>query len=129
MVRRVPLFTKCGECDRLREAVRVDATQETDTTEFLSNLDAHNTFFAEERRTYSMNMELPKSDPGCYIYLVVDGADHANFSLPHFTTHTIDERVHGLPVHIIGLLLHASVSQFRLFTMTDGHATGANHVI
>lgn len=33
-VRKVPLLTKCGDFERLCEALRVAATQGTDTTEF-----------------------------------------------------------------------------------------------
>lgn len=32
-------------------------------------------------------------------------------------------------MHVIGVLMHAAVSQLMLLTMTDDHATGANHVI
>lgn len=51
------------------------------------------------------------------------------FYLPHFTTHTKDERGHGLSVHLIVLLLRAEVSQLRLLTVPNDHDIGANHVI
>lgn len=57
------------------------------------------------------------------------GADKTKFPMPHFITNIKDERGHGLTVHLIGLLVHATASQLRLFIMTYDHATGANHII
>lgn len=76
-----------------------------------------------------MKTELAKSETGFYINFIVDVADQTKFSLPHFSTHTEDECGHDLTVHITGVLLYASLSQMRLFTIADDHSTSANHVI
>lgn len=128
-VRKVPKFTKCSECERFRTALQKAATDGTDTKLLLAQRDAHVTFVAEERRYYRMKTEMAKGDPGDYLSLAIDGADQKNYTLPHFSTHTKDERGHGLAVHLVGVLIHASISQLRLFTMTDEHATGSNHIV
>lgn len=57
-VRNEPLFKKCGEFERLSEALHAASTQERDITEFLSQKDSHNTFVVEKGRTWRLITEL-----------------------------------------------------------------------
>lgn len=61
--------------------------------------------------------------------VVVDGADQMKFELCDLRTHTKAELGHEISVHFVGVMIHAVVSNLRLFTMTDEHATVANHMI
>lgn len=61
--------------------------------------------------------------------MVADVAHEPKFALPLFTTRVKDQRDHGVSVHMIGIPCHLQANSLRLFTMTDEHATGANHII
>lgn len=49
--------------------------------------------------------------------------------LPLFVTLTKDQRGHEFRIHLIGSLEHALACQLRLYTMTDNHPTGLNHIL
>lgn len=98
------LLTKCGECERLHEALLVGATQGTETTEFksvhpssakdtkdasrrdknlLSRRDAYFASVVEEGCTCRMKTELVKSEHGSCMSLFIDSDDRSTFSFPH----------------------------------------------
>lgn len=60
--------------------------------------------------------------------MIVDRDDQSKFAMAFFTYRVKYQRSHGLPVHLIGLLRHLQVNKLRVFTMTDVHMTGANHI-
>lgn len=65
------------------------------------------------------------------IILSVDGGGRCRpdqILVPHFTTSVKDQRVHGIAVHLIGLLRHGAINRMRLITMTDYRPSGANHI-
>ena len=128
-VRRESRFTKCGTCERLRSALADAIRKGIPTDDLKKEKLAHNQFIAMERREYLRKAEMAMLQPSKYISIVVDGADQSAFSLPHFVTKTKETRGEGLKVHLIGLLQHLSVNKLSLFTMTDDHDTGANHII
>lgn len=64
-----------------------------------------------------------------YISLFVDVTGYSKYALPHFTTHTEHERGHGLYLHLVGVLIHAPVGQYRLITVSTNDNTGSKHVI
>lgn len=61
--------------------------------------------------------------------LVIKRADQTKSTVPRFATPSMDQRWHGLQIHIIGVLDHALVCHLRLFTMTKNHSTCAIHVV
>lgn len=128
-VRKSTRFTKCSTCEQITAALREATRGGVQTDAILRGKAIHLDFIARERREYRRKCELAILYPTSYLSLVVDGADQTKFSLPHFTTSVKDQRGHGLAVHLIGLLRHAALNRLRLFTMTDEHASGANHIV
>lgn len=128
-VRKTSRFTKCTTCEHLRSAMvnAVRAGQPTD--ELLIQKRVHNEFVTRERREYCRKKEQAILRPKDFLSIIIDGADQTAFSIPHFTTSTKDQRGHGLKVHLIGLLKHGATNQLHLYTMTENHETGSNHIV
>ena len=61
--------------------------------------------------------------------IVVDGADQSAYSLPHFTFSVKEQRGLGMKVHLIGLIQHSRKNTLHLYTMTDEHRKGSNHIV
>ncbi len=128
-VRQDTRFTKCTTCERLRSA-KADAIRRGLPTDHIKKEQSeHNDFIAMERREYVRKAELAMLRPSKFLSIVVDGADQSAYSLPHFVTKVKDGRGQGLKVHLIGVLQHLSLNHLRLYTMTDDHQTGANHIV
>lgn len=128
-VRRDTRFTKCSTCERLRDALEEAIRLGQPTDELKKQKKEHNEFVALERREYKRKCELAILRPSEYLSFIIDGADQSAFTLPHFVTKIKDSRGHGLKVHLIGVLQHCSINKLTLFTMTDDHQSGANHII
>ncbi len=128
-VRQDTRFTKCSTCERLRSALSTAIRKSLPTDEIRKEKTGHNEFIAMERREYLRKAELAMLRPSKYLSVVIDGADQSAYSLPHFVTKVKDVRGQGLKVHLIGVLQHLSMNRLRLFTMTEDHQTGANHIV
>lgn len=128
-VRKSSRFSICSTCERLRSSLERAITDGLSTEDLKREKFSHNRFIERERLEYRNKCEEASLNPEKYISLVIDGADQSKFSLPHFMTPTKEERGHGLAVHLIGVLRHLPVNKLHLFTMTDNHKTGANHII
>ncbi len=59
----------------------------------------------------------------------MDGADQRAYGLPHFITKTKEQKGLTLQVKVIGLLEHGVRNWLHLYTMTEEHETGANHIV
>lgn len=128
-VRQETRFTKCGTCERLRAALAEAIRRGLPTDDIKKEKTAHNDFVALERREYMRKAELAMLRPSQYLSFVIDGADQSAYTLPHFVTKTKDSRGNGLKVHLIGVLQHLSINKLSLYTMTENHKTGANHIV
>lgn len=128
-VRKATRFTKCSLCERLRDELADSLKRGLDTTSVMEQKRAHNSFVQRERQEYTRKKELAILRPADFLSVVIDGADQKAYSLPHFITSVKDQRGHGLKIHLIGVLQHLSPNQLRLFTMSDEHETGSNHVV
>ena len=89
----------------------------------------HYDLVAKERQAYKMNKDKSLLNPSEYMSIVVDGADQSAFGLPHFVNITKDTRGHALKIKLIGVMEHSATGRVGLYTMTEDHETGANHVI
>jgi len=122
-------FTKCSTCERLRyamaDAVRKGIPTYSLKTEHASYLD----FITMERREYLLKAELAMIRPSKYLSFVVDGADQSASALPHFITKVKGSNGDGLKVHLIAVLQHLTVNQLSLYTMTNDHDKGSNHIV
>lgn len=128
-VRKASRFTKCGTCERLRSALQQAVSRRLSTHDLLVEKAEHLSFVNRERREYKRKSELAALYPTEYLSVVIDGADQSAFALPHFVHKVKDSRGHGIRVHLIGLLQHEKENRLHLFTMTDEHETGSNHMI
>lgn len=86
-------------------------------------------FVAVERQEYKLKAELGSLRPSEYLSICVDGADQSAFSLPHFVQSVKDDRGHGLKVSLVGILQHGQPNKLNLFTMTENHEKGSNHIV
>lgn len=128
-VRRAIRFTKCATCERIRTALLDATSRNLSTDDLLLEQSKHLEFIYNERLEYKSKVELAKLKPLEYLSIVVDGADQSAYSLPHFIFDVKDQRGLGIKVHLIGLLHHAQQSILQLYTMTDEHKKGSNHII
>ena len=128
-IRQNTRFTKCNTCERLRSA-KAEAIRKGLPTDHIKREQAvHNEFIAKERREYLRKAELAMLHPSRYLSVVIDGADQSAYSIPHFITKLKTSKGEGLKVHLIGALQHLPLNRLRLFTMTDDHETGSNHIV
>ena len=128
-VRKCSRFKKCSLCEQLRSALEEARKAGKVTEELLAQKESHHAFIARERQEYFRKQVLADRHPQKYLSVAIDGADQSAFCLPHFCNGIKDSRGHGMKVHLIGLLRHQKKNHLRLFTMTDNHSTGANHII
>ena len=128
-VRKTTRFTKCGICERIRVALLDATARNLKTDAIIKQHSDHLQFIKNERLEYKAKVELSKLKPLEYLSIVVDGADQSAFALPHFMVSVKDQRGLGLKVHLIGLLQHAHQSVLELYTMTDEHKKGSNHIV
>lgn len=128
-VRRSTRFTICDECERLREALRKAISDNMSTADIRRQKRTHIDYITEERLCYQMKRDRSRLQNSEYCSIIVDGADQSAFGLPHFTTTTKSQRGHALKVKLVGLLEHNIENRLFLFTMTEEHQTGANHIV
>ena len=128
-VRKRSRFTKCTKCEQLRSAMEAALIKNQPTDDIRSEQMNHLEFVACERREYMKKVELAILRPAKYLSAIIDGADQHDFSLPHFVTKIKEARGNGMRTHLIGALRHSSNKALRLYTMSDDHATGSNHIV
>ena len=128
-VRKATRFTKCATCERIRKALLDAIARNLPTDDILQEQAAHHEFIYNERLEYKSKTELAKLRPLEYLSIVVDGADQSAYVLPHFVFDIKGVNGFGMKVHLIGLLQHAQRHVLNLFTMTDEHQKGSNHII
>lgn len=128
-IRKVTKFTKCATCESFKDAFEKAGKNVKRVGELQVARKAHYDHVACERQAYLMNQENAKLNPSDYMSIAIDGADQSAFGLPHFVTITKDTKGHSLKVKLIGVLEHGMEKRVALYTMTEDHETGANHVI
>ena len=84
---------------------------------------------AVERMEYQKKRDRTRLDPSTYFYVIVDGADQSAYGLTHLTTKTKGTKGEIMKVHLIGALGHNVENILHLFTMTQEHETGSNHIV
>lgn len=82
-----------------------------------------------ERLEYKKRRDSAILNPLECVSLIVDGADQSAYGLPKFVVKTKVDRGHAIKVRLVGVLQHSVPNKLRLFTMTEEHRTGANHII
>lgn len=128
-VRKYSRFTKCSTCERLRAALGDAFCNRQETRILKDQKRLHHEFIRRERLEYQSKRERAILYPADYLSLVIDGADQSAFTLPHFAVKTKEQRGVGIKIHLIGVLQHRSLNRLSLYTMTDEHQTGSNHVV
>ncbi len=128
-VRKASRFTICDECEEIRAGLRNAVINGKSTVALLARADAHRKFIGDERLEYQKKKDRAKLDPSEYCSIIVDGADQQAFGIPHFITKTKNQKGFSLKVNLIGLLEHGISNNLYLYTMTEDHETGANHII
>lgn len=128
-VRRAHGFTVCDECEQLRKAHHDAIVKSLPTKHILEQKARHDAFISRERMAYTVKRDRARLEPSSYLSIIIDGADQSAFGLPHFVTSVKSARGHSLKVKLIGLLHHAIPNNLTLFTMTEDHETGANHIV
>lgn len=128
-VRKSSRFTVCDTCEEIRAALSQAIKNGQDTRSFVLRKTAHVQFIGKERMEYQQKKDKARLDPSYYCSIIVDGADQSAFGLPHFTTVTKSRTGHSLKVKLIGVLEHNIENNLHLYTMTQEHETGANHII
>ncbi len=122
-------FTTCERSGDLRRETRDAIINGRCTEDIRKQRKKHLNFIAAERLAYQTKKNRGRLQSSNYLSIIIDGADQSAFGLPHFTTTPKSQRDHALKVKLIGLLEHRLPNRLFLFTMTEDHATGANHVV
>lgn len=128
-VMRSQRFSICEECDRIRIALRETIVRGGCTDAVKSQREKHLKFIFRERLEYQMKKDQARLNSSKVCSIIIDGADESAFGLPHMTTKTKSQRGYTMKVKVVGLLEHRIENKITLFTMTEEHATGANHIV
>ncbi len=128
-VRRSSRFTVCDTCEQLRATLRETVLKGGDTSALKARTREHLKMVSDERMEYQMKRDRTRLEPSSYCSVIVDGADQSSYGLPHFTTKTKSTKGESLKVHLIGALEHNVENILHLFTMTQEHQTGSNHIV
>ena len=128
-VRKSSRFTICETCDKLKRALHEAVKRKELTVDIKRQINDHRDFVKYERMAYYLKRDRARQQPDLFCSCIVDGADQSAHGLPHFTTSTKNQRGISMKVKLIGLLEHNIPNILNLFTMTEEHQTGANHVI
>ncbi len=128
-VRKTSRFTICDECDKIRVGMRDALLKGKSLDAWRSRRATHMNTISDERLEYQKKRDRARLDPSKFCSIIVDGADQSAFGLPHFTTTTKDVKGLALKVKVVGVLEHLVENNLHLFTMTQEHSTGANHIV
>lgn len=122
-------FTMCDTCDQIKTSLRQCILEGHSTDELKAQRAEHVAFVSRERMAYQKKKDRARLRGSEFCSIIVDGADQSAFGLPHFTTTPKSQRGHALKVKLVGLLEHKLENQLYLYTMTQEHETGANHIV
>ena len=122
-------FTVCEKCDEIRRSMKDAIVNGKPTSALKEQRRNHLGFILNERIYYQKKKDRARLHSSEYCSIIIDGADQSAFGLPHFTTTPKIQRGHAMKLKLIGLLEHAIQNKLTFLTMTEEHATGANHVI
>lgn len=122
-------FTTCDTCDNIRAALRNQILSGNSTADLKQQRAEHLNFISRERMGYQQKKDRARLQGSEYCSVIVDGSDMSAFGLPHFITTPKSQRGHALKVKLIGLLEHKLENFLFLYTMTQEHETGANHIV
>lgn len=128
-IRKFSRFSKCAECDMLESAIREAIKNRESTDDLKRRKVLHSSRIKLERVAYSRKRDEAKLRPHQCVSVIIDGADQSAFGLPHFSTTTKDVTGHALKVRLIGLLEHSTPNRLHLYTLTEEHETGSNHIV
>ena len=128
-VRKVSRFTICDTCEEIRAAMREALLKGRDMDQLVSRRAAHLKIICDERMEYQKKRDRARLNPSEFCSIIVDGADQSAYGLPHFITKTKDQKGHALQLKLIGLLEHAVHNILHMYTMTEDHDTGSNHIV
>lgn len=128
-VRKTQRFTKCSECEFLRDQLQACGLNESRALPLRQRQKEHYNVIEAERREYRKKSEQSEREPNLYCSLIIDGADQSAFGLPHFTVSTKGDKGEKIKVKLIGALEHGKARKLSLFLMTDEFETGGNHII
>ena len=128
-VRRRHGFTMCDRCDELRKALHHAVIHSIPTNKIMEEKAAHIAFVNCERTAYALKRDRARLDPSSFLSVIIDGADQSAFGLPHFVTSVKSVRGHSIKVKLIGVIHHSIPNKIQLFTMTEDHETGSNHIV
>ena len=128
-VMRSHRFTICDTCDQLKAAFKERILSGHSTADLKQQRSEHTAFITKERIAYQLKKDRARLHPSECCSIIIDGADESAFGLPHFTTTPKSQRGHALKVKLVGLLHHKIDNKLYLYTMTQEHQTGANHII
>lgn len=90
---------------------------------------SHIYFIDWERREYRINSDLVALHPSTYVSIVFYVADQTSSSIPRLPTAVKDQIHHGIPVHLVGVLIQGVINKLRLFKMTKEHAKVSHHMM
>ena len=122
-------FTSCDRCDELRTALRDHIMTAKSTATLNVSRKEHLDFIAMERLEYQKKRDRARLNTNECLSIIIDGEDQSAFGLPQFTTCVKSQRGHALKVKLVGILHQQLENKLSLYTMTQEHGTGANHVI
>ena len=128
-VRKTHRFTKCGDCEMLRDALERKGTDAKAAAALRLKKMEHNAMVAAERREYAKKCHKAILYPNDYCSIIVDGADQSAFGLPHFRVKVKETRGHAIAVKLIGILEHAATKVLSLYLLTEQYESGANTII
>ena len=128
-VRRVQRFTKCTECEYIRDSMAKFGSDPSKAEPLVSRRKTHIEMVARERREYQSKCEQAALFPSQFTSMIIDGADQSGYGLLHFTVNTKATNGHSLKVKLAGVLEHGVRKHLSLYTMTSEFETGANHII
>ncbi len=128
-VRKASRFTICEVCEEIRAAMENALVKGHKLDHVLAKRAAHLKMVRDERMEYQKKKDRARLTPSEYCSIIVDGADQHEYGLPHFPTKTKEQKGHSLKLKLVGLLEHEVQNMLHIYTMTEEHETGANHVI
>ncbi len=128
-VRKATRFTVCDICEEIRSAMKNAILKGQNMEQLLSRKESHLKMVRDERMEYQKKRDRARLHPSEYCSIIVDGADQSAFGIPHFITKTKEQKGISLKVKVIGLLEHDVENRLMIFTMTEDHETGANHIV
>ncbi len=128
-VRKATRFTICDTCEEIRSGMKEALVSGSKMDHLLNRRSIHLKMVNDERMEYQKKKDRARLNPSEYCSIIIDGADQRAYGLPHFVTKTKEQKGLAMKLKVIGLLEHDLQNVLHIFTMTEEHETGANHVV